>query len=77
MKIWDSNSTEIRFGDHVYYKINGKWWQVEEKNETYFTGSRNININSPNIIREVNIDEIEKRYIRIKKYNRINENGLV
>jgi hypothetical protein len=73
-KIWNSDSTEIRFDNHVYFKINGKWWEVEEKNESFFTGSRNISINSPKIIREVDLEQIEKKYIRIKKYNRINEN---
>jgi len=71
---WNSDSTEIRFDDYVYFKINGKWWEVEEKNETFFTGSRNINIKSPNIIREVDLKQIELRYIRLKKYKRINEN---
>ena len=72
-KTWNSTSTEIRFNKHVYFKINNKWWEVDEVNEIFFTGTRNIETKSPNIIKEVNMEEIEKRYLRLEKYKRLNE----
>ena len=70
--MWYADSTQIQFYNHTFFKINGKWWEVENiYKETLFTGSINIIIDSPKLIREINIDEIKKKYIRLKKIKRI------
>ena len=65
------NEKKIKITSHTFYKINNTWWEVIEKEESYFTGSRKIHATVPSIIKAVDLEYIEKLDQRIKKLKRI------
>jgi len=74
MEIKD-NGTKVYFGKNIFYEINDTWWRVKEITETYNTGSQYITVIVPKILEEIEggMDEINKRYYRSKKMNRLIE----
>ena len=62
---------KIEFENKIYYKINNEWFEVIEREETYFSGSKYITVKVPNIIGDkINI----KNIIRLKKIKNIIKN---
>lgn len=61
----------------VFYKINGSWWRVLEKEESFNKRSREFTCIVPEIKQyiEGGVDEIKKIYLRLEKIKRLDENS--
>ena len=69
---FNKDQEKIKFSGFIFYNINGKWWKIKkEKMETYSTGSGLIETIVPVIEKEITFEEITKKYLRIKKLERI------